>query len=242
MPAPEYLIMPPDLGALFIDFDPALESPHWLGGKSSYSGAICPTCQRPLLVFLSLDLTDLLFQNRFPGLKKKARAEILGCSRCELIWSEFRYRLNAAENCVDILDFCPGDDLDDVPPHLLAPHLPKCGTTFRPVPMHIQELYLKRLIEGLSDEDKARISDVTGDYAHHEVGSYPVLHSQAQLFGAAYMQQGIYLHHSSTGKPMKFLATLPDERKLPFSILKPDEQLIVWYEPEENEFLVETRM
>jgi hypothetical protein len=227
----------PTTNAHFLRFPQSGDSPVWLGGESSFQNAFCPNCRWPLLVYIAIDTSHPLFAPAFPNCQKRSRFEVLFCSRCEVSWSDFRYRLDDSSGTVEVLEFCPGSLLESAPESVWVPNFGRHAARLAPVPMRIQELYLKDLgADQLSDSEKIEIAAATGEPTE----GYVMAVAQSQLFGVPYMQQNVVEMKSSNGEPMQFLASLPWERGLPFQILEPDSQLMAWYCPESNEVVVLT--
>jgi hypothetical protein len=71
---------------------------HRVGGGSAIHGAWCPSCDKPLFRFLTLDLSD----PRLPLPIESPELPLLYCMQCPLSWYPFVYRI-VREDAVDIV-------------------------------------------------------------------------------------------------------------------------------------------
>ena len=192
------------------------------------------------MVYLSLDMRDERLRAKLEWKLPQKRLELLHCPRCELTWGDFRYRLVTDHNRIEILHADDGGG-EPILGGLQGSGFPTCGLTFQPLPLRIQELYqIKRNERRLTKDEIAEVAAVTGDYANSNVGAYPVLNSQCQLFGFPYLHQDADVRLTTDERPMQFLACFSWYSKAPFAILPDGVQMLFWYDPPSGELLAET--
>lgn len=96
----------------FLDYSGRLATPyrHRFCGNHTVPGAVCPNCNKSLLLLLSLDLSDPRLTVEVGGCDL---AWLLFCWTCNLAQSPFFYR--QGENSIDIVQCGRGGVMEDFP-------------------------------------------------------------------------------------------------------------------------------
>ncbi len=155
---------------------------HAIGGDDVIAGADCPNCRKPLLLHLSLDLSDPRFA---PLAHLPSPLRLLYCMRCALSWEPFRYRCKSP-NRVEIIDVHQGAVDDEEWQTEVGDHFARQPMVLTPLPPEVQEM-MDRLNRG---ED---LSDEESDFYLKAVGSRSrsrIIDAITQVGGRSFLPQG----------------------------------------------------
>lgn len=220
----------------FVQVTPG-EGRHHVGGENRWTGAQCPNCRQPLVLFLTLDITDPVLDFPDVGL---SRLPLLECPRCRILGAPFVYRV-LSDTEVEIIEFREGKE-DGLARDWLSEHgdeaIELAGCTLFPFPREVQDI-IDRHDDGheLSAEEVELFARYAGCYAAAEVGGYACFGEICQVGGRAYLPQGLILpecpYCRDIGPPqeMLFLACLT-EHQLGAHIFFPEGYLEFYFCPD----------
>ena len=221
----------------FVNFDRRDEFNHRFGGSHSSAGAWCPNCDKPLMLYLRLNLQDplLSFRRALPNLRW---LDLFYCMRCALAWRDFSYRVlneqsiavvEVHRGCVswdEWLEACGGRD--EFNERLIA---------LTPIPHRLQELWdrLNELRHGeeLNVTEFADVKSLTRGYAFPGAAGFsPSYYFVNQVGGRSLLCQGIddpdcptCGEEQSGRRKMYFLASLYHDSRSRLCIAYPCTQI-----------------
>ena len=215
----------------FLVASPTRPGPHLLGGPNALHGADCPNCKVPLILFLTLDLSDPVL--RFPEIGLR-RLPLLYCPRCAVFESDLAYRV-IHDDEIEILEAGMGEQ-----PQLWQAWQEWVGAQLRPVAYRLQPFppLVQRLIDRANDAPDLHKTEIeviashTGHYADPDVGGYPLLDVVNQVGGTPYLSQGLYEpdcpYCATLGayRETSFLACLTSDRWRNLDIIYPGAYLV----------------
>jgi hypothetical protein len=176
---------------------------HQIGGTSSFVGAICPNCEKPLTLFFSLDRSD----RRVPLATWNTKCvELLYCWCCQLSEGYFSYRVECLSDIpqLEIIEQTKGESFDDFPYADYPRQFESKSISLVEVEESTEALkheYAKSILAGdddFWDELDQEQRDIISADMH-------------QLFGVPYLHDFAEKCCPICGLPMKFLATVADD-------------------------------
>lgn len=172
----------------FINFGYHENERHIFGGTHDCGGAWCPNCEMPLMLHLTIDLTDPVIA--LGGLPTK-RIGLFYCMRCALSWHDFSYRI-VDDGQIEIMEafhgetdwegwYSEGGETDC---------FPEIAVRLAPIPKRLQVLYDKlNENEDLTKDEQYEVASYTGHFARPEAGGYPIVDVVNQLGGRSFLCQ-----------------------------------------------------
>ena len=186
---------------------------HQFCGKHTISGAYCPNCEKPLLRFISFNLSD----NKIKVGIRHSILHLLFCWTCNVAQDPFFYKI-IGENEIEILEYEKGGVELDFP--------------YENYPLYFP--YRNAWLEQISDKEKVIISKINlGQESfeetkrinpklfkpQHQIGGEPIL-PQCELDN---------LKCPSCNSSMPFLATIGNECDHPEGFCGNDYVAVVYY-------------
>jgi len=174
-------------------------SHHRFCGAHDLRGAQCPNCKKPLLRFLSLDLS----QTPFTVETTQTHLHLLYCWRCKVSQRHFSYRILSADE-IHILKYQPGESYDDFPYEDYPDYFPAGTIEFEAVREDEQ-----LILEKINNDDINIYHYEDGRYKylnkpHHQIGGMP------KLMQVDYWQNWITTLCPCCGGTMPFFAAIAD--------------------------------
>jgi len=167
---------------------------HSFGGAHSTVGALCPNCDRPLMLYLTIDMRDRLLV--FPSGRPELRTiQLFYCMRCALAWHDFAYQL-ISDGTVEIVEAHRGPRTwDDWGEAVGCDVFPVRPVSLTPIPARLQELWDR--LNGLELGETLSIGEAEEVIALTQGHAFPPLPGMAkysfvnQIGGRALLCQGI---------------------------------------------------
>lgn len=189
---------------------------HVLGSELCIDGAICPGCQRSLVCFGLIDLSDPVLD--WPGCAWQ-RLPLLQCPYCDVFLSELEYYLRSSGAVQVAMPAVTSAAASAWSPQewrrLFASGRPQeLVCIARPIPAAVQDIIdAANAGADLPDSDIALLASYTGSRADQDVGGYPYLDVANQIGGQPYAPQGLCARGCDTCTDAPVLwATLANER------------------------------
>ncbi len=146
------------------------EKKHYFCGENNISGAICPNCNKALLILLTVDLTDerLSLSNRFFN-----KLPLLFCWTCDLARYDFYYKIEN-EREINILYYKKGNVYDDFPYSNYPNYFPQKYARLEKISKYYQDVISKLNKDLIKYSEVLRIdSKLTSP--QHQIGGEPYL-------------------------------------------------------------------
>jgi len=198
---------------------------HYVGGELKGKGSECPNCSRPLVIYLSLDLTDERI--KFPDSRVK-RLPLVYCVDCELCCFDFVYRVDA--DGLSVLEALKTKDRQGIG-ITSSIRKKRIKVDLSATPLELERLAAKLNAKcDLTKEEKAMFAKLINNFARPELGGYPIVDCYNQVGGRAFLMQRLEdpMCEYCPKSRMRFLASLYNERCSGIKTV-PEEMQIVYF-------------
>lgn len=200
-----------------LDFSSHSSFSHHIGGHHGIEGAICPNCELPLMLHVSLDTRDerlRLANSRLSNLP------LLYCCRCSLSWHPFVYTV-INDHLIQIQRAFSGPkQWEDWYSDGRGDTFPEQRFEMKPITREMQ-MVCDKLNAGvtLSDSEELHFATEIGSFATAECGGYPIVDTFSQIGGRSFLSQRLedpeceVCRKRGLMRDMFFLCSLVNDRR-----------------------------
>lgn len=216
-----------------LEFSACSKYRHAIGGSHRIAGAECPNCSKPLMLHLTIDLSDPRIDIRPTNLSS---LPLLYCSRCSLSWHPFCYRIVDNRRIAIQKAFRGETQWSEWYELVGVDSFEERRFELLPMPVRLQEL-CDELNRGktLTSEEEAEFAFFTKRHALEECGGYPIVDVFSQIGGRSYLAQRSddplcdLCLKCDVQRRMRFLACLTNDESNGIRVTYDGVQIVYYY-------------